>query len=203
MVSHKIRVPFRLGIFLGLGDAEQIAGAGDQDEEIVAEDDEPRREIAGETRPAGLLHDIERGRDQHVAAEGEDHRRSMQRPQPAEAGPRQVEIERRPRQLRRDQQPDRKSGDAPEHRHDGGELDRAHIVVGPAVDFLRRQRRRAVEIPVDDRERRRQAGGGTPERHGTRTPYRAPSPRRTGRERRQRQTAAPDRLRPSVIDFAV
>jgi 23S rRNA (cytosine1962-C5)-methyltransferase len=42
----QIRVPFRFGIFLGLGYAEQIAGAGNQDEEVVADDNEPRREIA-------------------------------------------------------------------------------------------------------------------------------------------------------------
>ena len=40
----QIGVPFRLGVFLGLGNAEQIAGAGDHDEEVVAEDDEPGRE---------------------------------------------------------------------------------------------------------------------------------------------------------------
>ena len=156
----EIGVPFRLGIFLRLRDAEQIAGARDQDEEVIAEHDEPRRQIAGETRPAGLLNHIERGRDQHVAAEREDHGRGVQRPQAAEAGPRQVEIERRPGQLRRDQQPDRETGDPPEHRYDGRELDRTHIVVGPAVDFLRRQRGRAIEVPVQDRKDRRKAGGG-------------------------------------------
>ena len=155
----QIRVPFRLGIFLGLRHAEQIAGAGDQNEEVIADDDEPGREIARETHAAGLLNDIERGRDQHVAAEREDHRRSMQRPQPAKAGPWQVEIERRPCELRGDQQPDGEAGDAPKHRHHGRELDRAHIVVGPAVDFLRRQRRGTVEIAVHDRKHRPQAGG--------------------------------------------
>ena len=144
---------------LRLRDAEQIAGAGDQDEEIVAEHDEPRRQIAGEPRAAGLLHDIERGRDQHVAAEREDHRRGVQRPQPAEAGPRQVEIERGPGQLRGDQEADGKAGDAPEHRHHGGEFDRTQIVVGPAVDLLRRQRRRTIVIAVHDREGGGEAGG--------------------------------------------
>ena len=95
----EIGVPFRLGIFLRLGDAEQIAGAGDHDEEIVAEHHEPRREIAGEPRPAGALHDIERGGDQHVAAEGEDHRRGVQRAQAAERDEGQVEVERREGEL--------------------------------------------------------------------------------------------------------
>ena len=93
----EVGVPFRLGIFLRLGDAEQIAGAGDDDEEVVAEHDEPGREVAGEPRAAGALHDIERGRDQHVAAEGEDHRRGVQRPEAAERDPGQIEIEHRER----------------------------------------------------------------------------------------------------------
>ncbi len=158
MVSHASAVPFRLGVFLALRDAEQIARAGDQNEEVVADHDEPWREITGQPHPRGLLHHIERGRDQDVAAEGEDHRRGMQRPESAEARPRQIEIERRPRQLRRDQKTHRKAGNAPEHRHDGSELDRAHIVVGTAIDFLRRQRRGAVEIPVKDDEDRRETG---------------------------------------------
>ncbi len=159
----QIGVPLRLGIFLGLGHAEQVAGAGDQNEEIVADDDKPGREIARQARAAGLLHHVERGCDQHVAAEGKDHRRRMQRPQSAEAGPWQVEIERGPGELRSDQKPDRKSGDTPEHRHHGGEFDRAHIVIGPAVDFLRRQQCRAGEIPVHNHDDRRQAGGARQE----------------------------------------
>jgi hypothetical protein len=75
----EIGVPFRLGIFLRLSDAEQIAGAGNENEEIVAEHDEPGRKVAGEPRAAGALHDIERRADQYVAAEGEDHRRGVQR----------------------------------------------------------------------------------------------------------------------------
>src|SRR5450756_309252 len=55
----EIGVPFRLGIFLRLSDAEQIAGAGNENEEIVAEHDEPGRKVAGEPRAAGALHDIE------------------------------------------------------------------------------------------------------------------------------------------------
>ena len=54
----KVGVPFRFGIFLGLRDANQIAGAGDDDEKIVAEYHEPGRKIADEPRAAGALHDI-------------------------------------------------------------------------------------------------------------------------------------------------
>ena len=96
----EVGVPFGLGVFLALGDAEQVAGAGDDDEEVVAEDDEPGREVAGQPRAAGALHDVERRRDQHVAAEGEDHRRGVQRAQAAEIGPGQVEVQGREGELR-------------------------------------------------------------------------------------------------------
>lgn len=55
----EVRVPLRLGIFLGLRNSEQIAGAGDQDEEIVAEHDKPGREVACEANTAGFLDDVE------------------------------------------------------------------------------------------------------------------------------------------------
>ena len=156
----EIGVPFRLGVFLRLRDAEQIAGAGDDDEEIVAEHDEPRRQIAGEPRAAGALHDIERGGDQHVAAEGEDHRRGVQRAQAAERDPRQIEIEDRKGQFAGDVEADGEAGDAPEHGGDGRELDRAHVVVRLAVDGQRCRLGRAVVVAIDDGEHRRDAGGG-------------------------------------------
>ncbi len=56
----QIGVPLRLGVFFRLRDAEQIAGAGDDDEEVVAQNDEPRRDVASETGTACALHDIER-----------------------------------------------------------------------------------------------------------------------------------------------
>ena len=149
----EIGVPFRLRIFLGLGDAEQISGAGDHDEEVVAQHDEPGRDIAGEPHAAGPLHDIERGREQHVAAERKDHRRRMQRPQAAEARPGQVEIQRRPGQLRGDDEAHQESGDTPEHRGNCGELDRPHVVVRTARDLLRRQLGRTIIILVEDGER--------------------------------------------------
>ena len=160
----QIGVPFGLGVFLRLRDAEQIAGAGDDDEEVVAEHHEPGRDVAGEPRAAGALHDVERGRDQHVAAEGEDHRRGVQRPDAAEREPRQVEIEHRKGELERGPEPDREARDAPEHRGDGRELHRPHIVVRLAVDLERRRRGRAIEVPVEDREDGRDAG--RPEQKG-------------------------------------
>src|SRR6478735_1183852 len=63
-------MPFRLGIFLGLGDAQKITRSGDDDKEIIAQDDEPRRGISRKSSAAGSLHYIERRTKQHVAAEG-------------------------------------------------------------------------------------------------------------------------------------
>ena len=156
----QVGVPFRLGVFLRLRDAEQIAGAGDEDEEVVAEHDEPRREVADEPRAAGPLHHVERRRDQHVAAEREDDRGGVQRPDAAERDPRQIEIQDGKGQLQRRPQAHREAGDAPEHRGDGRELDRAEIVVRLAVDRERRQLRRPVVVAVEDLEDGRGAGGG-------------------------------------------
>ena len=191
-VSHRSAYHSGSAYSLRLRDAEQIAGAGDHDEEIVAEHDEPRRDVAGEPRAAGALHDIERGGEQHVAAEREDHRRGVQRPHAAERDPRQIEIEHRKGELERGPQADREAGDAPEHRGDGRELDRAHIVVGLAVDGERRQLGRAVEVAIDDREDRRDARGreqigveGIFRRVGVRRDH-----EREERERRERERRA-------------
>ena len=132
-----VGVPFGLGVFLALGDAEQVARPGDQDEEVVAEDDEPRREVAGEAGPAGALHDVERRREQHVAAEGEDHRRGMQRPQAAEVEPRR-DVQIGECELGGDVDADGHAGEAPEQRQDGRDLDRAEVIVRQAVDLERR-----------------------------------------------------------------
>ena len=65
----QIGIPFGLGVFLRLRYPKQVAGASNENEEIIAEDDKPGRKIAGETNPAGFLNDVERRCDQHVAAE--------------------------------------------------------------------------------------------------------------------------------------
>ena len=139
---------------------EQIAGAGDHDEEVVAKHHEPRRNVAGEPRPAGALHHVERGADQHVAAEGEDHRRGVQRPDAAEREPGQIEIEDRKGELERRPQADCEARNAPEDGGDGRKLDRPHIVVGLTVDGERRQFGAAFVVPIEDRKHRRDAASG-------------------------------------------
>ena len=156
----KVGVPFGLGIFLRLCDTEQIAGASDEDEEVVAEHDEPGCEVAGEPGAAGPLHHVERRRNQHVAAESEDDGRRVQRPDTTKRRPRQIEVQDREGKFQRRPEAHRESCDTPDHRGDGRELDGPHVVVRLAVDRERRQVRRAVIIAVDDLEHRGCAGGG-------------------------------------------
>ena len=132
------------------------------DEEVVAEHDEPRREIAGEARAAGALHDIERGREQHVAAEGEDHRRGVQRPQAAEVEPGR-DVQPGKGEFEGDVDADRHARHAPEQRREGAELDGAEIVVRLAVD-LERRLRRPRRVALEDGEDARR-GGDHAERH--------------------------------------
>ena len=124
-----IDIPFRLGIFLALGDAHDIAGAGQHDEYLVAPEQEGgERRTAPKRRPAGPLDDIERRCEQRVAAEGEDRRRGVERPQPAEARPGQVQIENREGELQGDDDADQEGGDAPEGRRQRELADHRHVV---------------------------------------------------------------------------
>ena len=115
----EVGAPLGLRIFLALGDAEQVAGAGDQDEDIVAEYDEPGSKIASQTRAAGALHDIERRRQKNVAAETKDRRRGVQGLQAAEVEPRR-DIETGKDELKGDDDADRHARQSPEQ----GEQDR-------------------------------------------------------------------------------
>ena len=100
-----------------LGDAQQIAGAGQHDENVVAPEHEPGQRAAEQPRLAGALHDVEGGGDQDIAAKGENHRRGVQRPQPPEIGPGQIgKIEQmRKGELQGDDDAHQHAGDAPEH----------------------------------------------------------------------------------------
>ena len=110
----QIGVPLRLGVFLGLRNAEDVARRGDHDEKLIAPEDEPGRDLSRQPRPAGSLHHIKGGRDQHVAAERENHRGGMNRPQAPEGGPGQIQVQIRKGKLQCDDQPDQESDDPPE-----------------------------------------------------------------------------------------
>src|SRR5262249_49349215 len=138
----QIRIPFGLGIFLRLRYSEQVARAGNEDEEVVPQHHEPRREFAGNASAARLLNYVEGGRDQHIAAERKDHGGGMQRPDAAEIEPGQIEVEGGPRELERRPETNQETCDAPEYREPSRELDRSEIVVRLAADLLRGQRSR-------------------------------------------------------------
>ena len=74
-------------------------------------------------RLAGALHDVVAGREQRAAAEGEDHRIGVQRPQAAVAQPGDAEVQLRPGQLRGDDHAHQHAHHAPQH---GGQRKPAH-----------------------------------------------------------------------------
>ena len=150
-----VDIPFGLGIFARLGDAHDIAGGGQHDEQLIAPEDEAGDRREGEPRPAGALHDIEAGGDQRIAAKGEDDRRRVQRPQPPEAGIFKPQVEHREGQLQRDGQPDEQADDAPEGRRDDPPADRI-IVIARMVDRLRLAAGIAAAHHPDGGEQRRQ-----------------------------------------------
>ena len=97
---------------------------------------------------AGALDDVVRRREQRAAAEREDHRVRVQRPQPAVGQPRDVEVELGPQQLGGDDHADQHAHDAPDDRHDG-EL--AHHLV---VERRRACRIHRLRLPICHRVRR-------------------------------------------------
>ena len=110
----EVDIPFRLGIFAALGDAQHIARGGEHDEELVAPEEEAGELGPAEERhPAGALDDVERGAEQRVAAEGEDHGRGVDRPQPAEGGPFEAEVEGGVGELEGDEDADREADQPP------------------------------------------------------------------------------------------
>ena len=126
-----VDIPLRLGIFLGLGYAHQIAGGGQDDEQLVAPEYEPGQVAERQAGAAGALQDVEAGADQRIAAEGKDHRRRVQWAQAAEIGDWPVEIEDRKGELRGDDDADEEAGDAPEHGGDDtGADDAVHVAIG-------------------------------------------------------------------------
>ena len=143
----EIDIPLGLGIFAALGDAEQVAGRRHDDEELVAPEDEPAEIAAEEPCPRGALHDIKRGGDQRVAAEGEDDGGCVQRPHAAEVEP-GLDVEIRVRQLQRHHDADEKADDTPDHRGDDAVF---HHLVEIEAGVGSRLRREAHPTQHDDR----------------------------------------------------
>jgi hypothetical protein len=114
-------------IFLGLGDAEDIAGGRQHDEQLVSPEHEAGEAGKGQPDPAGALDDIETRTDQRIAAECENHRRGVQRPDAPEV---QIlaEIKRGKDELRGDHHPDEEADHAPEQRSDHAPADDIVII---------------------------------------------------------------------------
>ena len=85
-----------------------------------------RRE--SQPRAAGALDDVKARRDQRIAAEGEDHRRGVERPEAPERRIFEIEVERREGELERDEQPRRHPRDPPEQGRDDAPAHRIVVV---------------------------------------------------------------------------
>src|SRR5262249_33920811 len=119
----KVRIPFWFRILFALRNTQQVAGAGDQHEQLVAPDDEPRGPASRQSGAAGALHDIKRSRNQYVATEGKNHRRGVQRSQAPETGPGQIKVQRRKSKLPGYDIAHDKTDNAPNQPGDGGNFD--------------------------------------------------------------------------------
>ena len=119
----QIDIPFGLGIFAALGDAQQIAARRHDEEQLVAPEHEPGEIAAEQPRATSPLHDVEGGGDQRVAAEGEDDGRRMQRTDAAEIEP-GFDIQVGKGELGGDDDPDQQPDRAPEHGGDHAVADR-------------------------------------------------------------------------------
>ena len=137
----QVDIPFRLRIFARLGNAEQIARSGENDEQLVAPEDKPGETGEGKSRPARALNHVETGGNQRISSERKDHCRSMQRPQTPESREFQIEIQSRESQLQRDVETGQKTGKAPENSGNHTQTNKIVIISGGR---LRRQRRIAL-----------------------------------------------------------
>ncbi|MCY1298208.1 hypothetical protein D9M70_476820 [compost metagenome] len=108
-----------LGVFLGGGMAQRQGHQQDQDHRLPAPEGEGGQPVGVQPRLAGALHRVVAGGELRAAGEAEDHQAGVQRPQAAEAGPRQVEVQLRPDQLAGDQHAHGHADHAPDHGHDG------------------------------------------------------------------------------------
>ena len=145
-VEHEIRhpdddqpqvgIPFGLGVFFRLGDAHEIAGDGQQAEQVVAEEHEPRADLASQPRPRGSLEDMEGCGDQCIAAEAEDDARRMGRSHASEGRPRRVEGEVRPSELGGNPHAHKHPEHGPGHRQHNANLDRVVVIAGLPIDLL-------------------------------------------------------------------
>ncbi len=121
--------PLHLGVFLGRGVAQRVADRHCHACCLPAPENQRRQPIRDQPGMAGALNDVERRGEQRAATEGEDHQIGVDRSQPAEAGPGQVEVQLRPHQLSSDEDAEAHAEHTPDQRHQG-ELAHHVVVVG-------------------------------------------------------------------------
>jgi len=124
----EIDIPFGFGIFLGLGHAQQIAGGGQHDEQLVAPENKAGEAGEGQPRPASALDDIETCRDQRIASESKNNGRCVQRAEAPEGGIFQPQIEHGKGELEGDIQTHCKTRHAPEQGRDHAPADRIVVI---------------------------------------------------------------------------
>ena len=141
--QQDVGIPFRLGIFLGLGEAHQVAARGQHAKQVVADEHEPGAELVGQACARRALQDMEGRGDQRVAAEAEDDAGRVDGPQAPEARPCRVEGQVRPCEQRGDPHADGHGDHGPDHRKHNAGLGRIIVIAGKLFrGGLRREQRR-------------------------------------------------------------
>ncbi|MNM54755.1 hypothetical protein D3C81_658830 [compost metagenome] len=124
--------PFQFGVFLGAGITQRQADGSQQDHQLPGPESESCQAWREQGGLAGALDRIIGSGEQCATTEGEDHRVGVQRSQAAEAGPGEVEVERRPDELRGKKNAEPHPDDSPHHRHNGELADHLVVVGGTA-----------------------------------------------------------------------
>ena len=104
-------------------------------EKLVSPENKPGRNITSQPGTAGPLHDVKGCHYQDISAESKDDGRGMQRAQPTEICPGQIEIQNRKGQLQGDNKSDRKSYNTPESGRDNTGFQNLCIVINAAISI--------------------------------------------------------------------
>ena len=126
----QVGIPFGLGVLFRLGHAHEITADRKHAEQVVAEEYEPRADLASQPRPRGSLDDMEGCGNQCIAAEAEDDAGGVGRPHPSEGRPRCVEGEIGPGELGGNPHAHEHAENGPGHRQHDADLDRVVVVAG-------------------------------------------------------------------------
>jgi 23S rRNA (cytosine1962-C5)-methyltransferase len=126
--NDQVNGPLQLRVLLAGGDPERQGNRGQDDDELPAPKGKCRKGPEGEAHAAGALHHVVGSCKKCAPAEGENHGVGMQRPQPAECQPGDIEVEIRPGHLGGDEHPNQHAHHAPDDGHDGKLLDDLIVV---------------------------------------------------------------------------